>query len=55
VAGCFLELLFLIGIDLRSAALGEAVGENCAIPPSEKDDRSVPARFSLACPFESFA
>jgi hypothetical protein len=50
VARGFLELLLFIGIDIRSVALGEAVGENCAVPPAEKDNRAVPARFSLACP-----
>lgn len=50
VARGFLELLLFIDIDIRSVAVGETVGENCAVPPAEKDNRSVPARFSLACP-----
>ena len=50
VARCLLELSLFIAVDVRPVALGEAVSENRARAPAEKDDRSVPARLALPRP-----
>ncbi len=43
----FLELLFLIVIDVRPLALGEPVHEECPGSAPEEDDGPLASRFSL--------
>jgi hypothetical protein len=46
----FLELFFLIVIDVRPLAFGEPVHEECLGSAPEKDDGPVPFRSSLPWP-----
>jgi hypothetical protein len=46
----FLELFFLVVIDVRTFALGESVNEECPGSSPEKDDGTVAPRSSLPWP-----
>jgi hypothetical protein len=46
----FLELFFLIVIDVRTPVFGEPINEECLGPALEEDDRAVAFRSSLPSP-----